>query len=70
MENTLQENSHLPDEVDGVLNDDIFEDWEDEKLNLNSDILRGFKLPKFPFKNTTEWRKMFQSSRKSNLVCY
>jgi translation initiation factor 4A len=41
MENTLQENSHLPDEVDGVLNDDIFEDWEDEKLNLNSDILRG-----------------------------
>ena len=45
MENSSYSNncSHLPDEVDACEtgNEDVFDSWEDERLNLDSNILRG-----------------------------
>ena len=45
MENSSNSNncSHLPDEVDAMdaENQNLFDDWEDDRLNLNEKILRG-----------------------------
>lgn len=45
MENSSYSNNctHLPDEVDAraTENQNVFDDWEDDRLNLHEKILRG-----------------------------
>ena len=72
MENSSYSNncSHLPDEVDAMdaENQNLFDDWEDDRLNLNEKILRGVYANGFENPSPIQKKTIIPVIKKNDII--
>jgi translation initiation factor 4A len=72
MENSSYSNncSHLPDEVDACAaeNQNLFDDWEDDRLNLDNNILRGVYANGFENPSPIQKKTIIPVIKKNDII--